>query len=964
MVVGAWLMAAALRPEAAGAGVSCPGTDNSPATPVPECVAADGTSVSCATGGAIRMWSDIFQPAPTIPAERDTTDRVGGQTVPGAQSGHELFKSVDIVTVGNVNRLYVAYNAGIQAWNIQGNPTNPSRLSFRDGWMGHFLSFPPVSEQLAFIEDIAGINVNSTTDLVAASGKDPVGPTIWTFSTTSNSFTQKYQDVGTETRQVKFVQVASGTIYLIAATDDGVAVYNATAAQNLSTPCLDDQGSACSSVYRGLIPGIQLGAYADAIVNPANNRVYVVTSDGNFVDVEIYELADPNNPAGAVRRLSAPSLVDGRGPALFNYDGHFYMALELDDRLRIYIIDDCVDGTGCFIGAGSAEAAVNPIVLRNNPANTEYVTYSKGSGGKPFLYYGVSVGNLDGSDIDQLFDVSALRPPGAGLPTMTQVTDGGGFYNDPCSGDVIRYWSHYYPRNTHGLRSFIPRRGKVSGKDFFYRAANSILDIHVYDGGSTGNPAIDVAILNPQSEYWMGDQVTFQATGSSGCTPNGTWIWDATTPGNVTANLVADNGSQRTYTFTCDLAGRCPDSGITMSATNTATSCNNAEVDTAMLTVKDPDVGITAIDSGGSTTFVECQDVPFSATLAGRGPAFWEWRIGGETQCPGSNQSTVDLTSTTPQCDWPASQGNPPDPNLIFADGFESGDTSRWSAVGSTESPGAPTPGKAQGTAEGTGTQVTAELVLWDEFTSSTNPVDNAQMMVTVDSGDPAFNGAVNESVNGFTATLTAAASFTTDWSWEFEDPQGGQTCTFGQDTVSCATEQTTVNSAAHTWTAPGTYRYNVTISNCATAATATMSGDVTLEDQGVQPNILSFNFNDGTPAACCGSPQAGFKCSRSTNIEFAVEMAESESYVFRFDWERNSSAATPNYSVQSPSGSGTSPGGNPEWHFLKSFTASGCVYPMSKVNNGALSDEKAFFWTSIELVNGTPNCSVSQNCD
>ncbi len=638
MTLGALLVAASLCSGAAHAGVTCPGGDNSPAVPVPECVAADGSAVACSSPGAITLWPDDFRPASGIASQRDSTDRVGGIGVPGAKRGWELFKSVDIVTAADVSRLYVAYNAGIQVWDIDANPANPGRLTFRDGWppphgFGNFLSFPPVSEQLAFIEDVAAVNVDAGTDLVAASGKLPVGPSIWQYDTAARSFSQLYQDVGTQTRQVRLAQVADGTWYLFTATDGGVAVYNATAAMNLSTPCLDDEGSVCPSVYRGPIPGIQLGRYIDVIRNPGNNRIYVVTTDGNFVSLEIWELADPDNPAGAVRRFDGASLEDARGPALFSYDDHFYLAVEHFNLLKIFIVDDCLDGGNCSFGAGSVAKAIDSIPLRSSSANTEFVTHSVGSGGTPFLYYGVSVGNLSGSDIDQLFDVSGLRPPDSTpLPKMIELTTGGGAYNDPCNGAAIRYWSRYYPRNSHGLRSMIPRVGKMSPNDYFYRAANSLLDIHVR---SASNPAIGIAI--------------------------------------------------------------------------------------------------TSISSGGSTTFVEGQDVPFAATLAGRGPAFWEWRIGGRTQCPGSNPATADLAGTTPQCVWPASQVNPPDPNEIFVDGFESGDVSAWrSSRGASElTAGASTEG------DGGGTEVIAELVLWDELTSAANPVATAQWTITVEAGEP-----------------------------------------------------------------------------------------------------------------------------------------------------------------------------------------------------------------------------------
>ncbi|NIS34889.1 MAG: hypothetical protein GWN79_21345, partial [Actinobacteria bacterium] len=68
-------------------------------------------------------------------------------------------------------------------------------------------------------------------------------------------------------------------------------------------------------------------------------------------------------------------------------------------------------------------------------------------------------------------------------PGLPEVTASGGSYTDPCNSATIRYWSHYYPRNFHGLNTMVPRIGKLSSEGYFYRAANSILDVHFFDLG-------------------------------------------------------------------------------------------------------------------------------------------------------------------------------------------------------------------------------------------------------------------------------------------------------------------------------------------------------------------------------------------------------------------------------------------------------------------------------------------------
>ena len=77
-----------------------------------------------------------------MPPERDSTQWTS-TTIPGAFWGHELFHGLEILGT----KLYVAYNAGFQIWDIAGsNAEDPHRDINKDGWRGDFLDFPATGE--------------------------------------------------------------------------------------------------------------------------------------------------------------------------------------------------------------------------------------------------------------------------------------------------------------------------------------------------------------------------------------------------------------------------------------------------------------------------------------------------------------------------------------------------------------------------------------------------------------------------------------------------------------------------------------------------------------------------------------------------------------------------------------------------------------------------------------------------
>ncbi|MEO1083279.1 MAG: hypothetical protein AAFY88_03470 [Acidobacteriota bacterium] len=165
--------------------------EGSPATTVPQFrTEIPGQSIWPLDGtGAV-----LFKPASEIPPRRDSTSYIT-QTIPGNQSGHELFQDVAAVE-GDDNWVYVAYNAGLQIWDLRSDPADPDRELFRDGWLGQFEFFPPPGEGDTYITAIDVIQGAGNNVFIALSGELGHGVSFWRFNTATQVLTQIFQETG------------------------------------------------------------------------------------------------------------------------------------------------------------------------------------------------------------------------------------------------------------------------------------------------------------------------------------------------------------------------------------------------------------------------------------------------------------------------------------------------------------------------------------------------------------------------------------------------------------------------------------------------------------------------------------------------------------------------------------------------------------------------------------------------
>ncbi len=636
------------------------------------------------------LWLDgIFRPGETdlpnnqLPAERDSTtwDSIGPPT---CATGEEIFQGLDVAG----DYLYVAYNTGFSIWDISGvHAEDPERIKVRDGWSctgtpcqvacGPFLSFPGPSESKFLVEDIVVLPEPGTTNVtIAVSGKNPVGISLWRFDTATEALTAVYQDTTRVSRQVRLVPVTGGlgatTLYAFSSFGNGLAVYDVS--QALATgPCLEVSGLDCPGVDLGNLGSISSGRFLDVLQRPTG-EILVAAADGQLMPqgLELWQVDDPSSPGAAIQLFDG---LDYRtfGTALFNHEGNDYLAvLERDGSLnviKIFNVNACSGGP-CSLGTPVFDAIGVPPRLSH-----QFLTFSN-AGGTPFLYYGLE-GGFGGPKVEQLLDLTSLGRPGQNI---TEMTDGGPTYFDACEQADLDYWPWYYPGNEFGLNNLTPRIGKFHPDTrFFYRAAGGILDVHVWEAEPTTTTT--VSDPDPEGLYWMGDEITFEAAGSNGCIPAGTWNWTPSTPPEIDAVMVDETGDQVTFRFECGLGGddRCGDALVSVAGANSDPSCAGAVETAAAVTLKDPDVEITSIDPS-SGTFTQCAGVDFTARLQGRGPVDLDWSVRRDPaldpqQTFNETLTQEDLATSTPMFTWDTAAAVFAG---IFADGFESGDVSAW----------------------------------------------------------------------------------------------------------------------------------------------------------------------------------------------------------------------------------------------------------------------------------------------
>ena len=429
----------------------------------------------------------------SLPINRDST-LFSTQSVPGEFSGHELF--MDVAAAGSrvqgapaSDWLVVVYNAGVEVWNVAGNPAHPLLVEQMDGWLppsgpGDWAVFPPGGEEDIFV---LGVDVVEDADrlVIGVASRASVGFAVWVFDKLSLTLSQVYQDpLNIDGEDVSLVEDPNGKIYAfvtsrgVSGDDGGLYVYDLTTAAAGSL-CVDPEGMHTCGVFRGEMGNLPKVQHVSALV--AGGETYVAVADGvlsnNPLDFELWEVSDPENPNTSTLKFSG--LGDRvSSPQLFSYNGAHYLALLEDvgggpnpEQMRVHDVTACLDADGCLtLGPALATETID-----NSFPNVHFLDVSF-SGGAPFLHYGMETTGLFGNGFERLWQLESLPTP-TPADSLPELTDGGGTYTDPCNGEQVGYFGDYFTGNEFGLRQFNPRHAIFNG-EYLYRAGKSILDIH------------------------------------------------------------------------------------------------------------------------------------------------------------------------------------------------------------------------------------------------------------------------------------------------------------------------------------------------------------------------------------------------------------------------------------------------------------------------------------------------------
>lgn len=806
--------------------------DNSPVFPVPE------------TRGIVTLWPGNIRPVlpdRQLPASRDSSSYLS-TSIPGLNSGHELFSDIDIVN----DFAYVSYNAGFQIWDIGGSAAEePVRVQVKDGWNRDFETFPNAGEADTFVEAIAA-HPEGNDVLITVSGRSTVGPSFWRHSS-NGTLSRIGQDETRESRDVAMADIGGAIFSFSATSTEGVTVYQAATGQFL--------GSMGGSV----------SAQRYVEVLNRGGKLWVVASSGSFAPMKIWEwtpgAAFPA-PSQAIERFSGEALGFGvRDVAIFEQGGTAYLAMVYQQTIKIFNVDSCLDANGC---ASLGNAVWNFSIPGPTP-NEQFLTFSRANTTIPFLYYGYLSNSSSGPKKEQLFNLENL----GGSNLITEITAGGGTFTDVC-GNTVDYWGYYYDENETGYRNFSPRAGVFNG-NYFYRVSRAAFDVHTIDAIPSTTPVISTTVTS-SPPHWMSTPgfqhpITLSATEQNCSGTNWSWFDDD--------SLSTVNGSGSSATLTADLCGAgssCPDRQLEAWASKS--ECAGSPVlivNRAAITVQDPRVRINSLSRQPSSAEVPIGTVlGFSADLGGKNPFTYNWelrRSSGEvieTSTAASYVVDTGLLQLGPTCDE--------DPTCIFKSGFNSGGFTEWTSVfigGLYTPPRNPTKG-VNPEAFTVALRVrnlsnSSESTAENTFTvTPLGPLgfDNPALTVT-DLGGGAFRFQAN--------SLNA-----TEWKWTIQDGSN--------QILDWGVEDSLIE---YSWATAGTFQVTVEIRNVETAPGNELSASTSATVSNPL-ELTSFNINGGASSGCTFLPlNQAWECRPNVAITFSVGTTGSPTR-FDFDWDNN----------------------------------------------------------------------------
>ncbi len=557
-----------------------------------------------ASGAPAQLWGEL-KPVDLgqLPAARDNSNF--NEFGDPFNETEPLWMSLDIEN----GWIFTAINAGLQVWNSNGSPTNPTRSSVvgRSG----FPVWTPDPHEFYPVRDVDAPPGND--NVVAVAVTHEAGVVIFN-TAVKTSPTARYADTGKWAEQVYAAHI-NGVDYAFAATKfTGLLSYNMTAAQARTTLCTESTPGSTCGVYVSKLGSHDGFSYVDGVGNANGTAHWVVGAfSGADRGLEIFNVSNPSTPQSVVTGLTTELGV--HGVAMWRRGSSYYLATRVivsgGTQARIYDVS-CIAGNSC-------SSLGSPIWTANLPDGGAglFLTYSESASGRPFVYFGDVNKCGSGLQHEWLYDVSNPAAPQDITPPPADV-----------NGQLTGYWGWYYRRNPTGFNSVMPRVGKFNG-NYFYRAAFGIFDIHEL---TSGGPPVAAFTYSPNPPY-AGQPVNF--TDSSTGVPNG-WNWTFTggTPGtstqqNPTGVVFASNGTH----------------AVTLRVTNNFG--NNST--TQNINVLDPTPSVASVGVSPNPALV-CQPITFTANTVTGFPApalSWVVKDGsGGTVTTGGNVNPFVWTTT------------------------------------------------------------------------------------------------------------------------------------------------------------------------------------------------------------------------------------------------------------------------------------------------------------------------------
>jgi PKD repeat protein len=422
---------------------------------------------------------------------------------------------------------------------------------------GNFLNGGDPNENKTPVQDVSLPPGNDTLAIVAGQGK--LGATIIDFTSKSQPLAI-YQNFNVEATAAYAANLGGTNYGFIGSTQQpgGLFVYNMDAARRQSGCSEDSTTHTCAGVYVG-----QIGTRAPGFIAGVDH--FVVASSGGAGG---YDLWDVTNPGSPTLKLSGMQNLAVYGVAMWKTGGSYYLgaltgpnfASPPGTQYQLQILDVSCAASSC----GGGAVVRSQTTLNETTATTQnyYVTFSF-SGATPYLYLGSDqVCGVPTTQREWLFNVGN---PAAPQDITPAAANGGG------------YWGWYYRANSTGFNYIMPRKGKFNGS-YFYRAAQSLFDVHKQQGQSiptaafswSPNPAYlgsavqftDLSAGQPTSWSW-----TFQnGSPSTALTQNPSVTFNQVGPQSVTLISANGLGSSTPVTQSVNVLNPAPQvGGVTVS---------------------------------------------------------------------------------------------------------------------------------------------------------------------------------------------------------------------------------------------------------------------------------------------------------------------------------------------------------------------------------------------------------------